>query len=987
MPVTSDSRPADLTAGRRPPEIAALPTPLTAIVGREREIEQIRQLVLSTRLVTLTGAGGSGKTRLAIEAAARLAPAFADGIAWVDLAPLRDGGRVAEHIAGILCVREDHGCTSLDAVLGAIGDRARLVILDNCEHLVQACAELAETILRACPRVRLLTTSREALGISGETAWLVPPLSIPDETAARRSADPVIESDSGRLFLERARSVAPWFSITDANAAAVAHICRRLDGIPLAIELAAARAKVLTPEQIAERLDDSFRLLTGGGRTAIPRHRTLREAIDWSFALLSAREQCLFRRLSVFADTFSLDAVESVCADELLADDEILDALSALVDKSLVLMQPAGDEARYRLLETVRQYGKERLLDAGEGAALRRRHAELYLALAEEAEPHVFGGAGDSPWVARLDLDRANFRATAEWADEDPSRIEITLRMLPALHWYWFATGRFHEGRQRLTAALATSAPISPIVRGKAATALASIVFWQGDHASIRAPAEEAVACLRDSGDHRAIAYALTALGMATLLEGDPAGAGTLFEEALAGARKVERSVLLSFTLYWRGLAAHARGDLTLAHESFDEASRVGREVGSSSAIAHPLTMRSRVAVAERDFSRAGAWLAEGLAIHAATGDGFGTVVALDGAASLASAIGDPLLAARLIGSSEALRDQLRMTLPESERGEHERVVAVVTDAVGADRFAAERAVGTALPLADVVGGVIAQLAHAIPSPNRAEPSVASAIGAPAGSTAAAKSLRVVALGPLQIFRRDALLEPNAWGSAKPRELLLFLLCHPDGCTKEQVGLAFWPEASTAQVRNSFHVTLHRLRKALGGAEWVVSAGERYRIASDVICDFDAATFEREVPLALRALRRHESAAADRLDELLSLYRGDFLDGAGMGDWHLERRDHLQRLCADALLALGDWLAAVDRHADAAATFERLVSRDDVHEEGYRRLMLSHARAGARPEALRAYRRLARVLADELETSPEPATTALYERLQGGERV
>jgi predicted ATPase/DNA-binding SARP family transcriptional activator len=982
---TTDTHAAELSAGVRAPGTAAVPVPLTATVGREREIEQLRQLVLSTRLVTLTGAGGSGKTRLAIEAAARLAPAFPDGVAWIDLAPLRDAARVADHLAGVLCVREDHGCTSLDAVLAAIGARATLIILDNCEHLVQACAELAELIVRSCPGVHVLATSREALGISGETAWLVPPLSIPDESAARRSADPVIESESGRLFLDRARSVAPWFSITASNAAAVAHICRRLDGIPLAIELAAARAKVLTPEQIAERLDDSFRLLTGGGRTAIPRHRTLREAIDWSFALLSSREQCLLRRLSVFADTFSLGAVEHVCADGVLADDEILDALAALVDKSLVLMQTAGEEARYRLLETVRQYGKERLRDAGEEDLFRQRHAELYLALAEEAEPHVFGGA--SPWVARLDLDRANLRAAVEWADEDSSRIEITLRMLPALHWYWFATGRFHEGRQRLTSALGTPTRVPPIVRGKAANALASIVFWQGDHAAIRAPAEEAVAGVRDSGDHRAIAYALTSLGMATLLEGDPERAGPLFGDAVAVARNVGPSVLLSFTLYWQGIAAHARGDLSLAHASLDESTAIGRRVASGPATAHPLTMRARVALAERDFARAGRWLAEGLALHTASGDGFGTVVALDAAAGLASALGDPTLAARLIGSSEALRDQLRMILPESERGEHDRLVRSVSDALGASRFASERAVGRAMPLAETVAGTIDQLGRAGPSPQTADPSSSPAANEPDDSTTTSRFLRVVALGPLQIFRGDTLLEPNAWGSAKPRELLLFLLCHPDGCTKEQVGLAFWPEASSAQVRNSFHVTLHRLRKALGGAEWVMSAGDRYRVAPDVRLDFDAATFEREVPLAVRALKRQDPAAADRIDELLSLYRGDFLDGAGMGDWHLERRDRLQRLCADALLALGDWLASNDRHSDAAATFEKLVSRDDVHEEGYRRLMVSHARAGARPEALRAYQRLARVLADELETEPEPATTALYERLQGGERV
>jgi predicted ATPase/DNA-binding SARP family transcriptional activator len=923
---------------------------------------------------------------MAIEAARRLVAAFEHGVRWVDLAPLHEPSRVAEHVATALCIREDRGCTSLDAVLATLGNRSMLVVLDNCEHLVQACAELAEMIVRACPQVRLLATSREALGVSGETAWLVPALSLPPQSG-RVSADTVLVSEAGQLFLDRARAVLPSFAITDANAAAIARICRRLDGIPLAIELAAARTKVLAPEQIAERLDDSFRLLTGGGRTTVSRHRTLREAIDWSFALLSPREQCLLRRLAVFDDGFSLDAAETVCADTTLLGDAILDTLSALVDKSLVLMEAVGDVARYRLLETVRQYGCEHLRAAGEEDALRHRHATFYLALAEEAEPHIFAGAGDSPWIARLDLDNGNLRAVADWAEEDPSRVELTLRLLAALHWYWFAKGRFHEGRQRLDSALDRSSSVAPLVRGRASTALASIVFWQGDYGSIRAPAEDAVANVRESGDERAIVYALTTLGMATLLDGNPTDAGIRFAEAVERSRALGPTALVSFTLYWQGIAAHARGEFQLAHASFDEATAVGRAVRCSPAIAHPLSMRARIAIAEDDLSSARRWLSEALAIHCATGDGFGTVVALDGVARVASAAGEPVLAARLLGASEALRDVLAMARPLSEQGDYERLVARSTAALGAERFETERRTGYSTPLEDAVTAALAELSREVPRGTARSAAEEAQASATVAADPGPQTLRVLALGPLQIFRGDRLLDASAWGSAKPRELLLFLLCHAEGCTKDQVGLAFWPDASTAQVRNSFHVTLHRLRKALGGVDWIVSTGDRYRVADHVRCEFDAARFEREVPVALRALKRREAGAAARLEELLALYRGDFLDGEGMGDWHLERRDHLQRLCVDCLLALGDWLAEQERYVDAAAAFERLLTRDDVNEEGYRRLMLSHARAGARPQALRAYHRLAKVLADELETEPDRATRALFEKLQAGERV
>jgi len=318
-----------------------LPVHLTRFVGRDRELDNLIGLIETARLLTLTGAGGSGKTRLARELAAHVSSKF-DRVAWVDLTPLTDAALVAEQVAAALHARETADATPMRMLVDTIGRERVLLILDNCEHLVDACASLAESILRACPRLTVLATSREALGVASETAWLVPPLGAGEAT---------------ELFVERAQATLPAFAMTESNGSAVHEICRRLDGIPLAIELAAARVRVLSPEQIATRLDDAFRLLSAGSRTALPRHRTLRATMEWSFALLGEREQLLLRRLSVFAGSFTLEAAESVCAGHLLEVEDILDGVAALVDKSLVVMEPGDGMARYRLLETVRQYG------------------------------------------------------------------------------------------------------------------------------------------------------------------------------------------------------------------------------------------------------------------------------------------------------------------------------------------------------------------------------------------------------------------------------------------------------------------------------------------------------------------------------------------------------------------------------------------------------------------------------------------------------
>src|SRR5437764_5573215 len=501
------------------PAGAPPPAQLTSFIGRERETAAVHELLQTTRLLTLTGAGGSGKTRLALEVASRVGAQYPDGVAWVELAPLSNPELVPHHVADALGVRRDGIRSAGDALLEALRDRGAMLVLDNCEHLVDACARLAEALLRGCPRLRIMTTSREALGIGGERAWLVPALTLPE---AGKLVTPVVaaQSEAVRLLVERTQAVRPSLELIDANVAAMVQICRRLDGLPLAIELAAARARVLDPQQIAARLDDVFGLLTSGSRTALPHHRTLRSTIEWSHALLTEPERILFRRLAVFAGGFTIDAAEAVAAGGALAAADVLDLLSGLVEKSLVLLETEALEARYRMLETIRQFARERLEEVGEAAELGRRHAQFFLARAEAAEPFLANQS--EGWQERLAEDVGNVRAAADWFEGDRDAVEENVRFAAALHWFWFGLGHYREARRRLEAALARRGGARTRARGRALSSLATYLALQGERVALRPMAEESVAILRETGGTSVdLVCALVALGQSRLLDGD----------------------------------------------------------------------------------------------------------------------------------------------------------------------------------------------------------------------------------------------------------------------------------------------------------------------------------------------------------------------------------------------------------------------------------------------------------------------------------
>jgi predicted ATPase/DNA-binding SARP family transcriptional activator len=426
-----------------------LPAPRTSFVGRDREIVEVKRALSMTRLLTLTGAGGSGKTRLALEVARDLVGAYSDGVWLAELAGLSEGDLVPQAVAKAVGVREQPSRPLTDTLVDYLRDKVMLLVVDNCEHLVEAAARLADMLLDSCARLRVLATSREALGIVGEMYWPVQSLSLPDPMQ-QPTVEELERYESVRLFMERARFRNPALILSPQNAQAVVEICIRLDGIPLAIELAAARVG-LPVEQIAARLDDSLRLLTAGSRTATPRQQTLRGTMDWSYELLSEREQLLFARLSVFAGGWTLGAVELVGVGDGIEEKDVLDLLLRLVDKSLVVAEAA--EVRYRMLEPVRQYALDKLEESDEAEEARRRHAEFFLGIAEETETEM-KGPEQVPWLDRLEAEHDNLRGALSWALERGGP-DLGLHLAVAFWWFWEARGYFGEGRRWLEQALA----------------------------------------------------------------------------------------------------------------------------------------------------------------------------------------------------------------------------------------------------------------------------------------------------------------------------------------------------------------------------------------------------------------------------------------------------------------------------------------------------------------------------------------------------
>ncbi len=574
-----------MPAPRRPS--GNLPAPTTAFVGRGRELDETRQALASARLVTLTGVGGVGKTRLAVRAATDLQRAFPDGAWLVDLAPLDDPGLVAQTTAATIGVR-DQSARWLVAVLSDhLADKHLLLVLDNCEHLLDACAVLADTLLEAAAELRILATSRQPLGLPGEQTVLVPPLGLPDlePDASDASVDRLTRSDAVSLFVARAGEVVPGFTLTEQNAPAVAAVCTRLDGVPLAIELAVARLRALSPDQVLDRLDERFRLLTRGNPAARPRQQTLQALVDWSYALCSAEERELWGRVSVFAGSFDLPAAESVCPGAGLPADALLDAVAGLVEKSVLLREEHRTGVRYRLLETIRQYGRERLAEHGAETRLRRRHLDYYLALAEVGSAEWFSRDGPS-WLDRVRAEHPNVRAALDFclsratagggaaaggaAAGGAAEVEAGLRLASALWFGWRGMGQLGEGRRWLDRLLAAGTEPS-VTLARALWVSGSLAVLQGDLPAARPLLERSASLAERLGDQSAQAYAAVFLGQVALAEGDPASAAELTERGLAAHRAADDPFGTALALIRLSLTASALGEADRAGRHAEE--------------------------------------------------------------------------------------------------------------------------------------------------------------------------------------------------------------------------------------------------------------------------------------------------------------------------------------------------------------------------------------------------------------------------------
>lgn len=640
-----------------------LPLQLTSFVGREAEIESVKALFESHRLVTLSGAGGSGKTRLSLQIAAELLETFPDGVWLVELAGVLGSDQVARPVADVLAIQERKDQNLSSTIAEQIRKKRILLILDNCEHLIESCARLADQLLKSCPLLKIIATSREALGIQGEMTFKVPPLSIPD-LAVRQTPESLSQFAAVRLFIDRAIQASPSFTVTNENAPAVASVCSRLDGIPLAIELAAARIRSLSIEQIESRLGQRFNLLTGGSRVALPRQQTLRALIDWSYDLLQPNEKTVLQRLSVFLGGCDLDAAEDVCSDDEVLGWLVSENLLALVDKSLVVFQEHGSHHRYHLLESIRDYARERLNESGEAKQYEDRHFDCFLRLTRSAAPHL-RGPQQRAWLNRLDQDWDNIHAALGHGITTEAGLEMAGNLL----WYWFFRGHFARGRLDLTAALEKNPGAAPATRLQALSAVGVLAYRQLDYQIALAHYHECIEISRELGDQKSLAVTLTYVGNVYGNQSRYDIAEGYWKQALEIWQAIDSpgdmSVLSGMAAVMDNLGniAASRGKNQEARDCYHKCYELRVKVGNPGLAAYSLVNLGTLEFTLGNFSAALRHYHEGLEISRDLKDTYGIGYFLFGLAGLAQ----PDLAARLLGRFDQICEDIEITLNEEE--------------------------------------------------------------------------------------------------------------------------------------------------------------------------------------------------------------------------------------------------------------------------------------------------------------------------------
>jgi predicted ATPase/DNA-binding SARP family transcriptional activator/DNA-binding CsgD family transcriptional regulator len=680
-----------------------LPNLHSSFVGRERELMEVKRVLAMTGLLTLTGTGGVGKTRLALEVARDLVGVYPDGVWLVELAPLSDPALVPQAVASALGVREQPGRSMTETLSTHLESRQLLLVLDNCEHLIDACARLVDALLGSCERLRILATSREALGVAGEVSQPVRPLAVPADAVRSASVEDLVRCEAIRLFQDRASSKQPGFSLEPQNARAVAEICRNLDGIPLAIELAAARVTTLAMDQIAARFEHSLDLLTSGNRTADRRHRTLRATLEWSHRLLSEKERRLFGRLSAFSGGWTLEAAEAVGARNGLEEGDVLDLLSRVVEKSLVVAKSfSGDDGvlRYRMLEPVRQYGRERLEESGEEEQVRDRHARYYLALAENAEIELLGSR-PVECLEKLKAEHDNLRAALGWCLEEAAgskeRAEMGLKLAAALGRFWNTYGP-GEGRRWLERGLACSGASPTSLRAKALGEAGFIAIFQGDPRALTL-LEEALTLSRELEDESGVAISISDLGHAVAHSGGHDRLATLCEEAEALLRETLDRRARAHLLLFLGVAAMCESNREQVAARTGEALAMFRELGDIRHVAMSLGVAGVSALEQGDPERAAKLFEEDLRLLRKLRDKAGIVYGLLGMAGVAALRGKLARASRLWGASEVLREVFGLPLTPMVRDHYDYVgyLAVARAGLGEVPFEAAWSEGRAM--------------------------------------------------------------------------------------------------------------------------------------------------------------------------------------------------------------------------------------------------------------------------------------------------
>ncbi len=667
-----------------------LPLQLSNFIGREREMVEVKRLLGSSRLLTLTGMGGTGKTRLSLQVAADVLDTFHDGVWLVEFATIDDAALVVETVAAALDLRQEAERPLTSTLTSFLRERKVLLILDNCEHVVTACARLVETLLRACPKLHILASSREPMSIAGETAWPVPPLSLPSHwkeiIASADAIDILGEYEAVRLFVDRATLARPAFQLTNDNVHLVAQICWRLDGIALAIELAAARIRVLTLQQIVERLDDRFHLLTTGSRNAVPRQQTLRSLIDWSHDLLTDPERRLFRRLAVFARGRTLEAIEGVCSGDGVELFEVVDLLTQLVDKSLVYVEKTPEQgARYFILESIWEYANEKLKEAGEVDAFRIRHLDYFLRFAEEAAPKI-RGPEQREWLEVVAQEGYNIRYALDAAAEVPGQVTKGLRLLVATQRFVEVRGLFKEARDVYARLLAhPDAAPHDAFRAGTLSAAGRIAWVSDDCSACRLYQEEALAIFHELGDSCGAARALADLGFLAFDESDLPRAQALLDEAAALAAPLADPRLTAHVQHIRSVLAAAEGDFTRAFALDKESLAIYRSIGDIWQVVIIAWAVGVNAAALGRFDVAHAHLGECLQVGLDLGNRWGASYPLDAFAFLALAERQYDRAARLFGAADAQRIRSGLVPQAADHPALRAILSAASDFAGSD--------------------------------------------------------------------------------------------------------------------------------------------------------------------------------------------------------------------------------------------------------------------------------------------------------------